>query len=319
MRIVFMGTPEFAVPTLEWLISSEHQVVSVYTQPDRPAGRGRGLAASPVKTVALRHSLEVRQPLKMGPDEVEHLASLKPDVIVLAAFGQMLRQQVLDMPGYGGLNVHPSLLPRHRGPSPVAGAILAGDGETGVTIMLMDVGMDSGPILSQAKVAIEPQATTGMLTARLARLGAELLAETLPRWLKGEVRPQPQDERQATYTRRFSKEDGELDWRLPAEELWRRVRALQPWPGCSTRWQGGRLRILEAIPIAAIKGGGVGKVIPLDPPYVQKGAAFGVLTGNGVLGICRLQPEGKRAMSAGEFLRGHRGLQGSTLPSAPSC
>ena len=311
-----MGTPEFAVPTLEWLVSSEHQVVGVYTQPDRPAGRGRGLSASPVKVVAERHHLEVRQPLKMGPAEVEHLANLKPDVIVLAAFGQLLRQEVLDIPCYGGLNVHPSLLPRHRGPSPVARAILAGDSETGVTIMLMDAGMDTGPILSQARVAIEPQATTGTLTACLAQVSAELLAQTLPQWLKGEIKPQPQDERQATYTQRFSKEDGELDWRLPAEELWRRVRAFQPWPGCYTRWQGGLLKILEAIPIAAAKGDVPGKVIALDAPHLQEGAALGVVTGNGVLGICRLQPEGKRAMSAAEFLRGHRGLLDSVLPTA---
>ncbi len=313
MRIVFMGTPEFAVPILERLFSGEHQVVSVYTQPDRPAGRGRGLSPPPVKIVALRHNLEVHQPPKMGPAEVEQLAKLKPDVIVLAAFGQLLSQQVLDIPRYGGLNVHPSLLPRHRGPSPLAGAILAGDSETGVTIMLMDAGLDTGPILSQTRVAIEPEDTTGTLTARLAQVSAELLAETLPRWLKGEIKPQPQDEHQATHTRRFSKEDGELDWHRHAEELWRLVRAFQPWPGGYTRWQGRIIKVLEAIPIPAVKGDEPGKVIALD--LAPKGAAFGIVTVNGVLGICRLQPEGKRAMSAADFLRGHRGLLGSVVPT----
>jgi len=310
MRIVFMGTPAFAVPTLERLLQSEHEVVAVYTQPDMPSGRGRQLTPSPVKQVALEHGLTVLQPPRLRtPSQVEQLASLRPDVIVVAAFGQILPQKVLDIPPFGCLNVHPSLLPRHRGASPIASAILAGDEYTGVTIMLLDAGMDSGLILAQRRVAIEPEDTTGTLATKLAQVGAELLIETLDLWLNRQLVPQPQDETKATYSQPVAKEEGEIDWQLPGGEIWRRVRAFQPWPGCYTRWQGKILKILEARP--APGKGEPGRVVSLE----GKGFVVGVYTGDGVLGLLRLQMEGKRAMTAAEFVRGQRGFIGAVLPS----
>jgi methionyl-tRNA formyltransferase len=310
-RVVFMGTPEFSVPALEQLVQGEYDVAAVYTQPDKPEGRGRVLAPSPVKRVALRHRLEILQPATLrDPAEVERLAALRPDVVVVAAFGQILPQRILDVPNFGCLNIHPSLLPSHRGASPIPAAILAGDEDTGVTIMLMDAGMDTGPTISQFVVGIEPEDTTASLTVRLAQAGARLLEETLPLWLDGCLTPQPQDESSATYTTTVTKKDGAIDWELSANELWRRVRAFNPWPGCYTRWQGRLLRIHEAVPLH--KEGDVvpGLVVALEfgqPPEV------GVVTGDGVLGLLNVQLEGKRAMSALQFLRGQRDFAGAIL------
>ncbi|MFQ5826928.1 MAG: methionyl-tRNA formyltransferase, partial [Dehalococcoidia bacterium] len=248
MRVVFMGTPEFAVPCLEGLLR-HHQVVAVYTQPDRRAGRGRSLVISPVKRLALARGLPVRQPASLKPEGVaEELERLRPEVIVVAAYGQILPRRVLHIPPRGCLNVHPSLLPRHRGSSPVASAILDGDEFTGVSIMLLDEGLDTGPILAQTRLAIEPQDTTGSLTAKLSELGAQLLVETLALWLERKLESQPQGEEGATYSRPLTKEDGVIDWRLPAQELARRIRALQPWPGCYSWWRSRLLRIMEAVP-----------------------------------------------------------------------
>jgi methionyl-tRNA formyltransferase len=313
MRVVFMGTPEFSVPALEQLVQSQHEVVAVYTQPDKPEGRGRVLAPSPVKRAALEHGLEVLQPATLrDPAEVERLAALKPEVIVVAAFGQILPQSVLDIPGFRCLNIHPSLLPAYRGASPIPAAILAGDKDTGVTIMLMDAGMDTGPILSQFVVEIEPEDTTASLTIKLARAGARLLAETLPLWFDRCLTPQPQDESRASYTTPITKKDGAIDWRLSANEIWRRVRAFYPWPGCYTRWQGRLLRIHGAV---ALHKKGVmvpGRVIALAS---GQPAAVGVETGDGILGLLSVQLEGKRAMPAAEFLRGQKGFVSDVLGS----
>jgi methionyl-tRNA formyltransferase len=313
MRVVFMGTPEFSVPALEQLVQSEYEVVAVYTQPDKLGGRGRVPAPSPVKRAALEHGLEVLQPATLrDPAEVEGLAALKPDVIVVAAFGQILPQSVLDIPGFGCLNIHPSLLPTYRGASPIPAAILAGDKDTGVTIMLMDAGMDTGPILSQIVVGIEAEDTTASLTIKLARAGAGLLVETLPLWFDRYLTPQPQDEGRASYTTPITKEDGAIDWRLSANEIWRRVRAFYPWPGCYTRWQGKLLRIHEAVPLHK-KGITVpGRVIALAS---RQPAVVGVETGDGILGLLSVQLEGKRALPAVEFLRGQRGFVGDILGS----
>ncbi len=312
MRIVFMGTPEFGVPALEQLTKGEHQVVAVYTQPDRPVGRGRISTPSAVKRAALAHGLPVFQPPSLkATAEVERLAELKPDVIVVAAFGQLLSQQVLDIPPFGCLNVHPSLLPRHRGASPIPAAILGGDEETGVTIMLMDVGLDTGPILAQKAIPIEPEDTAESLSAKLAQLGAELLGQTLPRWLDNRLTSKPQDEENATYSGSIAKGEGEIDWHLSAIELWRRVRAFYPWPGCYTRWRGKQLKLLQAIPLSGGQGLEPGRVISLLP---EQGAVFGVATGSGILGLRRVHLEGKRAMTAEEFLRGQRGFIGELLP-----
>ncbi|MBI4498222.1 MAG: methionyl-tRNA formyltransferase [Chloroflexi bacterium] len=311
-RIVFMGTPEFAVPCLEALIRAGHEVVGVFTQPDRPAGRGRALTPSPVKATALAHGIPVFQPesLRRG-SAADDLAALRPEVIVVAAYGLLLPQKVLDTPPRGCINVHPSLLPRHRGASPIAGTILAGDTETGVTIMLMDAGMDTGPILAQDRVPVELDDTTDTLTARLALVGAELLVRTLDRWLAGEITPQPQDPAQATLTHIITKEDGRIAWNRSAVEIARQVRAFQPWPGAFTHWQGRVLKVLEAVPLPGRDTGGEpGRVVALvgkeEPPV-------GVQTPDGVLGLVRVQVEGRKAVPTAEFLRGARDLIGARL------
>lgn len=312
MRIVFMGTPDFAVPSLEQLLLNGYDVVAVYTQPDRVAGRGQALAASPVKGAAGEWGLCVVQPdsLKL-PEAVKQLAGFRPDVIVVSAFGQILLESVLAIPPHGVINIHPSLLPKFRGASPVASAILQGDEFAGVSVMLLDKGMDTGPVLARAQISILPQDTTGSLTGKLAWVGAQLLLEVLPRWMNGGLAPQPQDESQATCTRRLAKEDGEIDWTLPAVELWRRVRALNPWPGCYTRWRGKQLKIIEAVPLPAEGNVDVGRVTAMG-----KGeAAFGVGTGVGVLGVLQVQLEGKRVVTAAEFLRGQKEFVGAVLPS----
>ena len=310
MRIIFMGTPAFAVAPLEHLVLNQYQVVAVYTQPDRPAGRGRSLVSPPVKKVALPCKLPVVQPASLKKVEVvAQLADFHPDVIVVAAFGQILPQSVLDIPRYGCINIHPSLLPRFRGASPVAAAILAGDEFTGASIMLMDSGLDTGPILAQAPIPISSQETTGSLTSKLTLVAAQLLQEVLIRWTRGEITPQPQNEAEATYSASIAKEEGMIDWHLSAIDIWRRVRALQPWPGCYTRWQGKRLEIIEAVPLPGEGTFEAGQVVALD----RKGAAFGINAGDGILGVLKVQLEGKRVMSAVDFVRGQRQLIGALL------
>jgi methionyl-tRNA formyltransferase len=306
-----MGTPEFSVPALEHLMMNQYQVVAVYTQPDKPAGRKRSLASPPVKRTALAWELPVVQPASLkGAEVAETLAGFHPDVIVVAAFGQILPQSVLDIPSYGCINIHPSLLPRFRGTSPIAAAILAGDEFSGVSIMLMDRGLDSGPVLARASISISGQDTTGSLSDKLSLIGAQMLLDVLPRWLRGELTPQPQSEAEATYSAPISKGEGEIGWHLPAVEIWRRVRAFNPWPGCFTRWQGRRLEIIEAVPLPGEKAPGIGQVVAVEGAEV----AFGVGTGDGVLGVLRVQLEGKQAMSAAEFLRGQRQFVGAVLP-----
>ena len=308
MRIVFMGSPEFAVPSLEHLLLNKYEVAAVYTQPDRPAGRGRAVVSPPVKEAALRWGLPVVQPDSLkAADAVSQLADLKPDIIVVCAFGQILTQSVLDIPPLQCVNVHFSLLPRHRGASPVAAAILAGDEFTGVSIQLIRVKLDTGPILARAAIPVSPQDNTGTLNGKLSLVGARLLLEALNGWPRQEITPQPQVEAEATYVARITKEEGEVDWRLPAVEIWRRVRAFNPWPGCYTTWRGKKLKIIEAVPLA--EKNKTGKVVALTGYDTE----FGVGTGDGTLGILRVQLEGKKVMSAGEFLRGQRDYVGSVL------
>jgi methionyl-tRNA formyltransferase len=281
----------------------------VYTQRDKRAGRGRPLVVSPVKKVAVEHQIPVIQPGTLKSSEaIEQLANFQPGLIVVAAFGFILPQQVLSLPEFGCLNVHPSLLPRHRGPAPIANAILCGDELTGVTLMLMDAGLDTGPILAQKEVGSSSMDTTGSLSRKLADVGAELLLETLPKWLRGELKPHPQDEAQATYSRMITSEDAEIDWHLPTVELWRKVRAYNPWPGAYTWCQGKRLIIHEAVPISEGGRGKVGEVIAL-----VKQPGIGVITGQSTLGLCQVQMEGKRAMSVQDFVRGKRDFIGCVL------
>ncbi len=314
-RIVFMGTPEFAVPTLDALADA-HQVVGVITQPDRPAGRGRRLAPSPVKQVALEHGLMLSQPHSLRtPEAVAQLSAWRPEVFVVAAFGQILPQDVLDIPPHGCLNVHGSLLPRWRGAAPVAAAILAGDEVTGVTIMQMDAGLDTGPILAQQAEQIRPDYTRAALEERLARLGAKLLVETLVAYLvetlvaylAGSLLPRSQPGEGATYAGQLRKEDGCLDWSRPAVELDRRVRAFTPWPGVFTMWRGRRIKVLRAVPLPAWRGGlSPGTVVALAGEVV-------VATGEGALRLEEVQLAGKRPMDIGAFLRGQRDFVDSVL------
>jgi methionyl-tRNA formyltransferase len=309
MHIIFMGTPQFALPTLKSLLDSSYEVVAVYTQPDKPSGRKRQLIPSPVKALALNHQIPVMQPKTFkSPEAVAELADFHPDLIVLAAFGLILPLTVLSLPKFGCLNVHPSLLPQHRGPSPIASALLCGDEVTGVSIMLMDAGMDTGPILAQRETPILPEDNTATLTAKLARLGADLLVDTLPSWLEGKIEPQPQNESKISYSKLITSEDGRINWHLPAMEIWRKVRAYNPWPSCYTYWQGRRFKIYEAMPLGDVKRGKVGEVVLLEPS-----ATIGVVTGDGVLGLRQVQLEGKREMSIAEFIRGQRSFVGSVL------
>lgn len=306
-RVVFMGTPAFAVPVLTALAST-HQVVGVVTQPDRPAGRGRELQPAPVKRVALEFGLPLIQPPSLRrPEALAQLAAWQPEVIVVAAFGQILRQDVLDLPPHGCLNVHASLLPRWRGAAPIPAAILAGDAVTGVTIMKMDTGLDTGPIVARREEPIRPDDTQTSLGERLAQLGARLLVETLPAYLEGALLPQPQPEEGVTYARQLRKEDGLLDWSRPAVELDRQVRAFHPWPGAFTSWKGQMLKVLRAVPLPDWRGDA--------PPGLVLALADGiaVATGEGALRLEQVQLAGKRPMDVALFLRGQRDFVDSRL------
>ncbi len=305
-RIVFMGTPEFAVPVLDALTRTPHQIVAVYTRPDQPAGRGKQLHSSPIKRLAETHALPVFQPPTLRqPEFVAPLRDLAPDVIIVAAYGLILPPDVLALPPRGCVNTHASRLPRHRGAAPIAAAVLAGDAETGITLMQMDAGLDTGPILAQRAIRIAEDDTTGTLTPKLADLAAALLIETLPRLLAGEITPQPQDEARATVCKTIRKEQGLIDWTLPAIEIARRVRAFNPWPSAYTFWNGAQLKILRARAAAANAGGEPGRV------KAQDGIA--VMTGDGALILLEAQLAGKRAMKIEEFARGQREFIGTVL------
>ncbi len=309
-RIVFMGTPDFAVPALEALAGARFaDVVGVVAQPDRPAGRGRRLTPPPVKQVALAHGLPLFQPPSLRtPEAVARLAAWEPDIVIVVAFGQILRSDVLDMPLFGCLNVHASLLPRWRG-NPLAATILSGDEVTGVTVMQMDVGLDTGPILAQREEPLHPDDTRETLEARLARVGAELLVETLPPYLSGDLLPWSQPEEGVTYAGRLRKEDGLLDWSRPAIELDRQVRAFYPWPGAFTTWRGKRIKVLQAVPLPNWRGDAPpGTMIALDD-----GTAIAVVTGEGALRLEEVQLAGKRCMDITAFLCGQRECVGSQL------
>lgn len=313
MRVVFMGSPEFAVPALRRLVGSEYEVVAVYTQPDRPAGRGRTLQPPPAKKVALEYGLPVYQPERLSTsDATAALTELAPDLIVIAAFGQILKRPVLELPKHGVVNVHGSLLPRHRGAAPVAAAILAGDEETGITIMLTELALDAGPILAQRHIPIAPPDTTASLMTRLADEGADLLMETLPRWISGSIEPQPQDDSKATYAPSIRKEEAIIEWSLSAVDVWRRVRAYNPWPVAFTPLDGQLLRILEASPLPDEGPEPPGTVLPLLPEHADLDG-FAVRCGMGTLAATRVQRAGGRAMTGADFLRGQRALIGRRL------
>jgi methionyl-tRNA formyltransferase len=325
MRVIFMGTPEFAAPSLRLLIERAApgdlapdgiEIAGVFTRVDKPSGRGRQVVPSPVKQLAVEARLLVYQPGPLRrPESLELLTSLAPDLIVVAAFGQILPPEVIHLPARGCLNVHASLLPRHRGASPIAAAILAGDAETGVTIMRMDEGLDTGPILTMRATPIGPDETTGELTARLAEIGAELLGETLPRWLAGEITLTPQDESRATMTRLIRKEDGLLDWTQPAELLARQARACNPWPGAYTFWNGQQLKILRA---RVVDPGAAGAERRTGDTHLLPEIGLTVSCGAGALALAVIQLQGKRAMPASDLLRGYPALASAHFTSDPA-
>lgn len=304
VRIIFMGSPEFALPTLQAL-ATNFEVVGVVTQPDKPAGRGQVLTPPPVKVLAQELGLPVIQPRRLKePEAMAQLQAWQPDLIVVAAFGQILRPAVLDLPPKGCINVHASLLPRWRGAAPIQAVILAGDAFSGVTIMRLDVGVDTGPLLNQRAIPVLPEDTAGTLGRRLADLGADLLVETLPGYLYGTVQPQPQDESLATLARMLKKEDGQLDFNQPAAFLARQVRAYNPWPGTFSLWQGQVFKVHRAH--AAGEAGAA--LSPGAPEIVDGKPAWG--TAQGVLVLDEVQPAGKKSMPGEIFLRGARNWKG---------
>ncbi|MCL5951323.1 MAG: methionyl-tRNA formyltransferase [Chloroflexi bacterium] len=315
-RIVFMGTPEFAVPVLEALTRTPHDIVGVFTQPDRPAGRGMRLQASPVKEFAEAHGFAVFQPMTLRKSAAAAplesagsgtpLRDLSPDLAIVAAYGLILPADILAIPRLGCVNTHASLLPRHRGAAPIMAAILMGDSETGVTLMQMQAGLDTGPILAQKAIPISPDDTTGTLTTKLSHLAADLVIETLPRILSGSIVPRPQEQAQATLFKTIGKEEGLIDWTRTAVEIERRVRAFNPWPSAFTFWQNRQLKILRAQALAGRQSTAPGQVV-----QTPEGVAVG--TGEGVLLLKEVQLAGKNAMKSEDFVRGQKSFVGAEL------
>jgi len=299
IRIVFMGSPEFALPTLSALAKS-YQVVGVITQPDRASGRGRELKAPAVKTLALELNLPIMQPEKLrAPEAMEQLRAWAPDLIVVAAFGQILKKDVLELPRYGCINVHASLLPRWRGAAPVNAAILHGDEETGVTVMQMDVGLDTGPMLAKKSIRLKPDDTADSVISALSTLGADLLIESLPDIISGKLTAQPQPAEGATYAPMLKKEDGLLKFTHSAIELERRVRAMNPWPGTWFEWKGSPLKVIRASIVS------VGKSLASGSRLIVEGRPA-IMSADGALILDEVQPAGKKVMSGKSFLAGAR-------------
>jgi methionyl-tRNA formyltransferase len=306
-RIVFAGTPEFSVAALDALHAAGHRIVAVYTQPDRPAGRGRTVSASPVKRRALELGLHVEQPATLkSAESAAGLASHGPDLMVVVAYGLILPQAILDVPRLGCLNIHASLLPRWRGAAPIQRAILAGDTRTGVTIMKMDAGLDTGPMLLVRSLEIGATENAGSLHDRLSVLGADAIVAAIGPWMAGSVEPVVQPPDGATYAAKIRKEEAVIDWSRTAGEIARQVRAFNPWPVAETRWQGQQLRIWEAEPRDEGSGAVPGTVVEATAGRLS------VAAGSGSLEIRRLQLAGRNATSAAEFLNAHQ-LLGACL------
>lgn len=309
MRIVFAGTPEFAVPALDALVAAGHDIAAVYTQPDRPAGRGRRLSPSPVKRRALALNVPVEQPESFRFGDVRsRLADHAPDVMVVVAYGLLLPQSVLEIPVHGCLNIHASLLPRWRGAAPIQRAIAAGDTETGISIMRMEKGLDTGPVLLERRVTISADETAASLHDTLAALGATAIVEALIRLASGDAKARPQDASRATYAHKLSRQEAAIDWSRPAAELSRQVRAFNPWPMAFSTLGEDTLRVLTAtpLPLAADR---------CSPGEIAATSVDGidVATGEGLLRITQLQLSGKRPMNAAEFLNGHPLAPGARL------
>jgi len=307
LRIVFPATPNFPVPPLESLHAAGHELVAVYTQPDRPAGRGQSLTASPVKRRALELDIAVEQPVSLRtPEAVERLRVLDADLMVVVAYGLILPQAVLDVPRLGCWNIHASLLPRWRGAAPIQRAILAGDAVTGITIMQMEAGLDTGPMLLVRDTPIGPRELGGELHDRLSRLGAEAVVAAIREWQAGRITPVPQPAGGATYAAKLRKEEARIDWSQPAVVIDAQVRAFNPWPVAETAWDGRQLRIWQSEPEPAAHHAPPGTVLE------SSGGRIVVATGDGALRLAQVQVAGRRAMSAAEFLNANT-LAGARL------
>jgi methionyl-tRNA formyltransferase len=312
IRVVFMGTPEFAAVILSGLIDSGYNIVGVMTKPDKPAGRDQEAVASRVKEIALEHTLPLEQPERLDNEAIAKITDWKPDLIVVAAYGKILPQSVLDIPGFGCINVHASLLPKWRGASPIQNALLSGEIETGVTVMLMDKGMDTGNIITQEKTAIDPDETKELLLIRLTGLGRDVLLRTIPSWVQREITVVAQDDGQATLCQLIERSDGHIVWTDSAEDIYNRYRALFPWPGIFSFWKKdeGLLRIkLHKVSYqkqSPQAGYPMGKI-------VEVGEKIGVQTGSGILFLEEVQLEGKTRMDIAEFLRGNQDFIGTML------
>lgn len=306
LRIVFMGTPEFACPTLRTLIERGEQVVAVVTQPDRPKGRGQQTLPPPVKVVALEHGIPVLQPVKVRlPESIEEIRALEPDLVVVVAFGQILPKALLDIPKKGCINVHASLLPRYRGAAPLNWCIVNGETETGVTTMMMDVGLDTGDMLLKRATPIDPDEDTQSLHDRMSALGAELLAETLDRLVAGDLVPEKQDDALTCYAPMMKKEDGLIDWTRSAQSIKNQVRGMTPWPGAYSTLDGRFLKVYRVQ--TAANSGVAGTVLSAGRDGIE------VACGEGSLLIRELQLEGKKRMAAGDFLAGYKVQPGTPL------
>ncbi|MBP5354406.1 MAG: methionyl-tRNA formyltransferase [Lachnospiraceae bacterium] len=329
MRIVYMGTPEIAATILERLLAEPYEVVLVVTQPDRPKGRGKALACSPVKELAVSRGIPVFTPEKLRlPENVEVVREAAPDMIVVAAFGQILPKSVLDIPRYGCINVHASLLPKYRGAAPIQWSILDGEQETGITIMYMNEGLDTGDILTQTVVPIDADETGGSLHDKLAEAGAEALVQAIPGIIDGTIAAVPQGEMTTPYAKQLTKEMGRLEFSWDAAKLARYVRGLDPWPGTYTYRDGQMLKIFRATAAMPDECGSCPDTAPADCDVCADGAvpgtvvevrkdAFRIQTGCGTLLVTEVQPQGKRRMSAEEYLRGYRLAEGTLLGSMP--
>lgn len=314
IRVVFMGTPDFAAAFLQALIQNKYQIVSVFTQPDKPQGREQETVFSPVKTLAVSNTIPVEQPARITDDEIEKVEDMKPDLIIVAAYGKILPKKFLDVAKLGCINVHPSLLPKYRGASPIQNAILNGETETGISIMLMDAGMDTGPVLATRPFSIDPDDTTSTLEQKLTAEAVPLLIETLPRFIRGEIEPQAQDSAEATLCELIEREDGRIFWNQAAQKIYDRYRALTPWPGVFVYWKKGagstalRLKIIRLShqknnPAIARSYGEVFEV----------GEKIGIATSLGIIFPESVQLEGKDIVSIADFVRGYPQFIGSIL------
>jgi methionyl-tRNA formyltransferase len=308
MRIIFAGTPEFAAETLKALLSTEHDICAVYTQPDRPSGRGRKLTASPVKQLALENNIAIEQPHNFKePESTQVLAGYNADLMIVVAYGLLLPQPVLDTPKLGCINIHASLLPRWRGAAPIQRAILAGDTKTGVCIMQMEAGLDTGPVLARTECAIHADDTAQILHDRLADLGAKTLLKILPNIIELQQHGEVQDNSLACYAAKLQKQEADIDWRQPASSIARQINAFNPWPVAQTHWQDSIFRIWRATPLEENISANPGEIIAVDRTGIN------IATGDGSLRLLQVQVPGKRAMPVVDFLNANTPVVGEYL------